>query len=68
MKNKGIPVTDRGSQQDYEMLRILHYLNNQLTYSGEVVGLAVRLSVLRRPRSAPRNISFLDLRFIYVRA
>jgi hypothetical protein len=60
-KLKAIPVTGRGSLQGYEMLRIPHCLDNQLTGGGEFA------SLTRRPRSTPQNFYFLLLVLISVR-
>jgi hypothetical protein len=49
-KNKAIPVTGRGGQQDCETSRIQHCPDNWFTDGGEVV------SITRRPRFIPRNI------------
>jgi hypothetical protein len=61
IKSKAIAVTDRGRLQGYGMLRIPHYLDNQLTDGGDVVRL------LHRSRPIPQNIMFLSLAFIHVR-
>jgi hypothetical protein len=41
-KSKSIPVTGHGSPYGYEMSRLPHFLNNQLTDGAEVVSLTRR--------------------------
>jgi hypothetical protein len=49
VKGKGIPVTGHGGPQGCETLRVLHYLDNQLTDASKVV------SLTRRPPFTPQG-------------
>jgi hypothetical protein len=51
VKDKAIPVTDRGGPQGSETSRSSHFLDNRLTDGGKVVSLTYR------PPFTPRKIS-----------
>jgi hypothetical protein len=53
---KAIPVTGRGDPYVYETSRLLHFLDNRLTYGGEVVGLT------RQPLPPGRFLVLISVR------